>query len=228
MKHLLTPLAALLICGGTAMAGKSANCCTSQPAQCRPAACGGQTQWYKAKDGTLREMVPYWTALGRAEDADDLEIRVKGVESELAAANAAIESARAAAATQKAEYEAIIADLTKQRDSERQIAAAEKSRADNAEAALAASEKQITALQESEKQSAVQLAALKTESEELKSTGAELKKQVAELTAARDAALAETQVVQAKLTKITQDAAESKKPEVQEEAAKQDGDSPKP
>lgn len=173
-------------------------------------------------------MVPYWTALGRAEDADDLEIKLKGVETELVAANAATESANAAAATQKAEFEARIAELTKQLDSERQIVASEKSRADKAEAALAVSEKQVAALQESEKKSAEQLAAVRTECEGLKTTGAELQKQVTDLIAARDAALAETQVVQAKLTKVTQDAAESKKPEVQEEAAKQEGDAPKP
>lgn len=166
-------------------------------------------------------MVPYWTALGRAEDADDLEIRLKGVETELVAANAA-------AATQQAEFEARIAELTKQLDSERQIVAAEKSRADIAETKLAASEKTIVMLQESEKKSAEEIAACKLESEGLKTTSVDLQKQVNELIAARDAALAETQVVQARLTKVTQDAAESKKPEVQEEAGKQDGDSPKP
>ncbi|MGV2338914.1 MAG UNVERIFIED_CONTAM: hypothetical protein LVR18_34490 [Planctomycetaceae bacterium] len=35
------------------------------------------TQWYRAKDGTVRKMLPYWDAMHRAEDADKLETELQ-------------------------------------------------------------------------------------------------------------------------------------------------------
>ncbi|MCA9060458.1 MAG: hypothetical protein KDA85_18235 [Planctomycetaceae bacterium] len=80
-----------------AQAGKS-NCCTvktpcvSSSTNCQTSC--STTRWYKAKDGTLREMLPYMTALSRAEDADDLEIELRGVQEELVASQQATEAAK--------------------------------------------------------------------------------------------------------------------------------------
>ena len=88
MKIAVKLLLLSLVCSSsTAVAGKSKVCC---PTPCTPAACAPRAEWYKAKDGSLREKPEYWAAVSRAEDADDMEIVLRGVQQELVAANAEI------------------------------------------------------------------------------------------------------------------------------------------
>ena len=89
MKNICYLIAAAVLVVSPAMAGKSKTCTTtrvcstSKSNNCSP--CNSRTtQWYKAKDGTYCEMLPYWDALSRAEDADDMEIELKATQEELA------------------------------------------------------------------------------------------------------------------------------------------------
>ncbi len=58
---------------------EAGNCCKVR--QCKPCRTSC-TQWYKAKDGTYREMIPYREALSRAEDADDMEIELRAAQAQ--------------------------------------------------------------------------------------------------------------------------------------------------
>ena len=109
----------------------NSDCCRSND-NCKPSACGmtsggsqtcSSTRWYKAKDGTFREMMPYTAALSRAEDADDMEIQLRGVHEELATVKTNIDTIQADAAQLKTELESRIAVLTQQLESERQAVA---------------------------------------------------------------------------------------------------------
>jgi len=120
-------------------------------------------QWYKAKDGTYREMIPYARALSRAEDADDMEIALRKSEEELTAVKTTaektsadlvttrqeLESTQAEMAKLKAAMEAQVAELKKQIAAEQQAAAGQKDRADKAEAAHKTAVGQLATLRES-------------------------------------------------------------------------------
>jgi chromosome segregation ATPase len=223
MKNLLTLLTVSLLCSGTANAGKSSSC-SPQPVCCTPA-----VQWYKAKDGTLREKLPYWTALSRAEDADDMEIKLRDVQAELQSTSAALAETKAASEKLKAEFEAQLAELKQQLADERQQVASQKERGDKAEAALTSANAQITELTGVSKKSAEDLAAVSTELKNvvaerdgLKSANTDLQKQVTDLTAAKNAADAALKTTQDELNKAKQEAVESKKVQVQAEAPKKD------
>ena len=99
------------------------------------------TQWYTAKDGTLREKMPYHAALSRAEDADDMEIALRGVREELTVA-------QTAAAEHKEALDAELAGLRKQLEEQVAATAAQTARADKAEAAHTAATAQVASLQE--------------------------------------------------------------------------------
>ena len=93
MKKVFFLITVLSACSLTANAGHRSCCVTSksncsQPSACSTTTCGtsacstgsgSSTRWYKAKDGTFREMMPYMDALSRAEDADDMDIVLRGV-----------------------------------------------------------------------------------------------------------------------------------------------------
>ena len=130
MKNLLLSMIVVLACSASAEAGHKSSCCKPKSGNCCQT-----TRWYKAKDGTFREMVPYMTALSRAEDADDLEIVLKRTREELSAAKAASETEKAEADASRTAIEAQIAELQKQLDVEKQLTASQRERADNAEAA---------------------------------------------------------------------------------------------
>ena len=116
------------------------------------------TQWYKAKDGTLRKMLPYWDAMHRAEDADKLETDLQKSQADLAAAQASNAQTTAELTAAKAQAEALqkeleaaraqVAELTKQVSSEKTSVASQKERADKAENAHKTAIGQVATLRE--------------------------------------------------------------------------------
>lgn len=246
MKKVFFLITVLSACSLTANAGHR-SCCVkpksncSQPTACSTSACstgsGTSTRWYKAKDGTFREMMPYMDALSRAEDADDMEIVLRGVQEELTTAKTNIETIQADAAKLKTDLESQIAELQKQLEAEKTAVAAQKERGDKAEAAHKQSVEQIATLRDSAKKSEESLKStqgeLKKTSEEreaLKTARADLEKKLADMTANMDAAKKTAEeaakVSQQEIEKLKQEAAEAKKAAVEAEAkAKED---PKP
>lgn len=192
MKYLPLFAAALLLTP-TLEAGSS-KCCKVR--KCNP--CGNScTRWYKAKDGTYREMIPYREALSRAEDADDMEIELRGVREELAAA-------QEAAAAEKSALDAELASLRKQLEEQVAATAAEKTRADSAEAA--------------HKEAATQVAQLQESQQKAEAAAADLQKQLGEAVAARDNLQKQVGDLQAKVAsgdqeiqRLKQEAVENKK-----------------
>jgi colicin import membrane protein len=246
MKKVLFLITVLSACGLTAEAGHR-SCCVSSNSNCpQPSACstgsGSSTRWYKAKDGTFREMMPYMDALSRAEDADDMEIVLKGVRAELTSAKTDIETLQADAAKLKTELESQIAELKMQLESEKSAVAAQKERGDKAEAAHKQSVEQIATLRDSGKKSEETLKAtqgeLKNASEErdaLKTARVELEKKLGDMTADMDAAKKAAdeaaKVSQQEIEKLKQEAAEAKKAAVEAEAKAKEApkpDEPKP
>lgn len=135
------------------------------------------TQWYRAKDGTVRKMLPYWDAMHRAEDADKLETELQQARTELAAAKTQaealqkeLEAARAQLAQLKTSSETQSAELKKQIDSEKTAAASQKERADKAENAHKTAIGQVATLREEALRQAESLTGVRTE---LKATAEE-------------------------------------------------------
>ena len=234
MKTLLTSLAVALAFGSVSEAGLK-SCLKPEQNNCAPCK---TTRWYKAKDGTYREMMPYKDALSRAEDADDMEPVLKQAQADLVAANAAIEAAKAEieaakaeAANVKAALEAQVAELNKQLEGEKKTVATEKSRAEKAEAAHKMCIEEVAQLRDAGKKQDEALAStkgeLKTTTEErdaLKTAKTDLEKQVTDLTAAKNAAEEALKAAQAEMEKMKQEAAESKKAAVEGEPAKEGED----
>lgn len=224
MKHLLCSLIVLAFsCSGLSAGDKgcflfpsknakrtASNCV---PAASAPAAPRGQ--FYKAKDGSIREMRAYWDAVNRADDADALEPALKQTQEELAAVKTQAEQAAAALAAAKAEAETLrqelaklttameaqAADLKKQIDSAKTTAATQKDRADKAEAAHKAAVDEVATLREDAKRNA----------ETLEKTKADLKTALAE----RDGLVVKAEALQKSLT-----AAETSSKEAQEQIEK--------
>lgn len=135
------------------------------------------TQWYRAKDGTVRKMLPYWDAMHRAEDADKLETELQQARTELAAAKTQaealqkeLEAARAQLAQLKTSSETQSAELKKQIDSEKTAAASQKERADKAENAHKTAIGQVATLREEALRQTETLTGVRTE---LKATAEE-------------------------------------------------------
>ncbi len=114
-------------------------CPTSCNTTCKPGC--STVRWYKAKDGTYREMMPYAKALSRAEDADDMEPVLKKTQADLAAANDQVAQTKAESDKLKAELETQIAELQKQLEASRAATVAQTERADKAEAATRSASK---------------------------------------------------------------------------------------
>ena len=251
MKKVLFLITVLSACGLTAEAGHRSCCVASNSNRPQPSACstgsrgtnacstrtGTSTRWYKAKDGTFREMMPYMDALSRAEDADDMEIVFKGVQEELTSAKANIETIQADAAKLKTELESQIAELKLQLENENTAVAAQKERGDKAEGAHKQSVDQIATLRDSGKKNEESLKAtqgeLKKTSEErdtLKTARAELEQKLTDMTANMDAAKKAAEdaakVSQQEIEKLKQEAAEAKKAAIEAEAKAKE--SPKP
>lgn len=235
MKNLLITLGVAMAFSAVAEAGQS-KCC--KPAQ-SCSTCSA-TRWYKAKDGTFREMMPYMKALDRAEDADDMEPVLKQAQADLATANSEIAAAKAELQTVQADaeklktdMEAQLAELKKQLEAEKQAVVAQKERADKAEAAHKLCIAEVAELREQGKKQDEALASVKgelksatEERDSLKTAKVDLEKQVSDLTAAKDAAEEAMKAAQAELEKMKQEAAEAKKAAVEGDAAPQEGDAP--
>ena len=231
MKTLVITICVALFVGATAEAGNRSSACQNEQACCSPCQ---TTRWYKAKDGTYREMMPYMKALSRSEDADDMEPVLKKTQEELATAAADVEAIKAELAQMKAAMEAQLAEVSAQRDAEKQNVASQQERGDKAEAAHKLCIEQISQLRDEAKKNEEALASaqgeLKTVTEErdsLKTGHADLEKQVSELTAAREAAEGARKKAEEELEKAKQEAAESKKAAVEGEPAEKEGDDPK-
>lgn len=229
MKNLLITLTVALALGAAAEAGDK-KCCAPQPANCNPCA---SARWYKAKDGTYREMMPYWKALSRAEDADDMEPVLKKTQEELTAAKAATDAANAATANVqaelakvKADMEAQIAELRKQLDAEKQAVASQKDRADKAEAAHKLCIEQVATLREEAKKNEETLAGVRGELKNMTSERDTLKAEKDELEKKLADASSALKNSQDEVNKLKQEAAESKKAQVEEE--KKAAEEPKP
>jgi chromosome segregation ATPase len=176
------------------------NCCRVRT--CNP--CGTSTasvtQWYTAKDGTLREKMPYREALSRAEDADDMEIALRGVREELTVA-------QTAAAEHKEALDAELAGLRKQLEEQVAATAAQTARADKAEAAHTAATAQVASLQETQKKSEATLTQLK----EATAAEAELTSQVKSLTEEREKLAAQIKTAADEINVLKQAAAKTEK-----------------
>jgi chromosome segregation ATPase len=181
-------------------------------------------------------MVPYAKALSRAEDADDMEIQLKGVQAELATAITNIETVHAEASKLKIDMESQIAALTQQLESERQIVAAQKERGDKAEAAHKQCIEQIAGLRDTAKKSEDSLKTVQgdlkkiaEERDSVKTARAELEQKLTDMTAAKANAEEAAKLGQQELEKLRQEAAEAKKAaleaeETEKDAAKPDAD----
>lgn len=231
MKNFLLAMS-LLAVASTAAAGNRAKCC-SQGNRCQSTGCTQTTRWYKAKDGTYREMMPYAEALSRAEDADDMEITLRGVREELTASVLNAEAAKAETAAVRAELEAQIAELRQQLDAGKQDLAAQTERADKAEAAHKLSVETIAQLRDEARRSEEALTGVRNEvktltgeRDGLKTAASEMEKQISDLTAARDASEEARRKAEEELARMKQEAAETKKAEVQEEKKEDDAAPP--
>ena len=236
MKRLLFGMIVVFCSRELMAAGKSARCCPKPSAGCATSAvaCTSRVEWYQAKDGTFREKLPYWTALSRAEDADDLEIRLRTVETEMAGTQAESRALQQAAESQRAELESQLAELKQQLSAERELVAGQKKRLEDSEAARSQAAEQIVVLTTAGKQAESELSnarrelqTVAAERDALRTSSAELQKTVTELSAARNAAAAALVAAQDEMSRLRQAAAVTKKPEVQDEPSeKKDGEEP--
>lgn len=110
-------------------------CCVTYTRCCTPLAGGKVSRWYRAKDGSLREQVSYEKALSRAEDADDLERALKSVREELAQERERLSAVANAEESARAAAESQVAALQAQLEAALAESAAQRQRADTAEAA---------------------------------------------------------------------------------------------
>ncbi len=162
------------------------------------------TQWYTAKDGTLREKIPYREALSRSEDADDMEIALRGIREELAAA-------QTAAAEQEESLAAEIAGLRIQLAEQVAATAAQTARADKAEFDHKAAVTQVTSLQETHKKSEATLAQVQAQLKEATAAGAELTNQAKSLTEEREKLVAQIKTAADEINVLKQAAVKTEK-----------------
>ena len=205
-----SPLLAAAILMSSLPSVSAADCC--RPQRCQPCGTASATQWYTAKDGTLREKMPYRQALSRAEDADDMEIELRGVREELTAAQEASTQATEAHATE-------LAALRKQLEEQVAATKAANDRAATAEAANAAAESKVAELTAALEQSKSQAAAVTAERDAAKAEVATAATQIKELTAERDKLLDDLKNANGEIERLKQEAAESKKAALESEDA---------
>ena len=199
MKSILFLATAILLT--PAVEGGTKNCC--QVRKCNP--CGyattGATQWYTAKDGTLREKMPYRAALSRAEDADDMEIELRGVREELTAVQ------QAAAEKQEA-LTAELAALREQLAEQLAAATAQQDRAEKAEAAQQAAAAQLIELQTT---SEAELTQVRTELQEAVAARDELASQVKTMAEQQEKLTADVTAANSEIERLEQEAVKNKK-----------------
>ncbi len=230
-KRILTLTFVVLACS-TLEAGRVRKCrlltkCRTQKACTTSCASGPTTRLWKGKDGEIREVITHWEALHRSVEADKLEVELAGVQSELETTQAEVVALRDKAAADKASFEQQIAKLKTQLGGQRKLAANQKQRAAKAEANVASlreadrkTQAILTKVQNELKQTAADRA-------KLTAANAQLQKDMADMTAAKDEATSAVQAAQAEIEKMKQEALESKKATVVEENAEYEDDPPK-
>ncbi len=198
----------------------------AQRACLKARASGPTTRLWKGKDGEIREVISYWAALHRSVEADQLEVDLAGVQSELETTQAEVVALRDTAAADKAAFEQQIAKLKNQLGKQRKLAASQKQRAAKAEAAVAS-------LREADKKTQTILTKVRnelkqtaTDQAKLTAANVQLQKDMVDLAAAKDEATSAVQAAQAQIEKMKQEALESKKAAVVKENAEYEDDPP--
>ncbi len=211
--------------GGSRQKCQPTNCCT-QPAckkcggttACGTTSSGPTTKWFKAKDGTIREVMTHWEALHRAVDADNMEIELRATRSELEATTSELAALKETSAAQVAALEQQLAELKSQLNEKNKAVQNQKKRANTAEAARKASEQKVASLTEAGKKSEKMIAEIQknlqqtaSERDALKAANDKLQADVKTREEA-NAKLNETiNAAQAEIAKMKQEAIESKK-----------------
>ena len=220
-------------------AGRANKCrpstkCRTQKSCTTSCANGPTTKLWKGKDGEIREVITHWAALHRSVEADQLEVDLAGVRSELEASQAEAVALREKAAAEKASFEQQIARLKNQLGKQRKLAASEKQRAEKAEAAHTKSAADVANLREADKKAQVILTKLQNDlkqttadRDKLTAANAQLQKDMADVAAAKTQADSVVQAAHAEIKKMKQDALESKKAAVVKEDADYEKDPPK-
>jgi hypothetical protein len=184
MKLINLPVAIAILIAATEVAHAGHKvCCVTYTRCCTPLAGGKVSRWYRAKDGSLREQLSYEKALSRAEDADDLERALKSVREELAQERERLSAVANAAESARAAVESQVAALQDQLKAAMAESAAQRQRAETAEAAHKLAVESAAALRDEARRREDALAGLK----------AELKAATEEIKQLRDAAAAGNQ-----------------------------------
>ncbi len=205
MKTLPVLTAALLLT--PALHAGTTPCC--QVGVCNPCGSGTTvTQWYSAKDGTLREKIPYHAALSRAEDADDLEWELRSVREKLTELRQAAAEQHEAAAVEKDALAAELAALRQQLEQQVAATTAEQERADRAEAAQQAVAAQLEQLQKS---SESELSQLRTQLQAADTAREDLAAQVKTLSDERGTLTTQLSTARSELEQLQQEALRNRK-----------------
>lgn len=220
---------------------RTVNCCP-QPASkvsrrtqvCRTSASGPTTKWFKAKDGTIREVMTHWDALHRAVDADNMEIELRAKVAELDATRAELASVKEASAAKVASLEQQLAEVKSQFEAQKKATQDQNERANVAEAAHKASEAKVASLVEAGKKAETTLANVQKDLQQtmvdrdaLKAANDKLQAEMKSVAEARAKADDAMKAAQEELAKMKQEAIESRKAEVAtRETEKGDGAEP--
>ncbi len=201
---------------------------------CGTTASGPTTKWFKAKDGTIREVMTHWDALHRAVDADNMEIELRATVAELDATKTELAAVKEASAAQVASLEQQLGELKSQLAAQTKVVQNQKKRANTAEAAHRASEEKVANLVEVGKKAEMTLAGVQknlqqttADRDALKTANDKLQAEMNSVTEAKAKADDAIKAAQAEIAKMKQEAIESKKAEVATQE-KEKGDSAAP
>ncbi|MDG2129977.1 MAG: hypothetical protein P8K08_18405 [Fuerstiella sp.] len=227
-------LASASVDAGRVRKCRPATKCRTQSSCTSSCANGPTTRLWKGKDGEIREVITHWAALHRSVEADQLEVDLAGVRSELEKSQAELVALRDKAAAEKASFEQQIARLENQLGKQRKLAASEKQRAEKAESAHSKSVSEVAGLRDADKKTQVILTTLKNDlkqtaadRDKLTAANAQLQKDMADITAAKTKADSAVQAAHAEIKKMKQDALEARKAAIVEEDTDEEKDPPK-
>jgi chromosome segregation ATPase len=238
MNTRILTLAFVVLVSASVDAGRTRKCrptnkCRTQSSCSSSCANGPTTTLWKGKDGEIREVITHWAALHRSVEADQLEVDLVGVRSELEASQGELVALREKAAVEKASFEQQIAKLKNQLGKQRKLAASEKQRAEKAEAAHSKSAAEVVSLRDAGKKTQTVLTKVQNDLQQtvadrdkLTAANAQLQKGMAEITAAKTKADSVVQAAHAEIKKMKQEALETKKAAVVKEDAEQEKDPP--
>lgn len=221
--HMMNTQLATTLCLTLSCSIAAADCCSPAKARrsvCQPTptavtcgsvshkASGPTTKWFKAKDGTIREVMTHWEALHRAVEADQMEGELTAVKSELeastnqlAAMKSDMEAKMAAMQQQLANMQAKLAD----RDS--QLAKLKKANSQQLAKVKNESQKQLTAMKQ-------KLASQSDETKAMIEANKKLNTKVASLEASKSKDAKALKALRERNQAMKQQAIEAKKAEV--------------